>query len=52
LTVTVKVTSPALALESTAEHVTFVRPTRKKRPDAGLQVAGTLPSTASVAVTA
>ena len=41
-----------LALESVAEHVTTVRPIGTRLPDRGAQVTGTLPSTASVPLTA
>jgi hypothetical protein len=39
------------ALESTAVHVTAVRPILKKEPECSLQIAATEPSTASFAVT-
>jgi hypothetical protein len=51
LTVTVNVTLAALALESVAEQLTFVRPIRKKLPERGTQVTGSVPSTTSIAVT-
>ena len=52
LTVTVKLAVPVLALESVAVQVTRVRPMWKALPEAGLQVAGTGPSTSSCAAIA
>ena|SRR5919198_6028003 len=51
LTVTLKDAVPVLALESVAVQRTTVRPIRNRLPDRGTHVAGTWPSTASVALT-
>jgi len=49
--VTVKLAVAALALASVAEQRTLVLPRRKNDPEGGAQVAGTVPSTASEALT-
>jgi hypothetical protein len=49
--VTLNEAVPVLALLSVAEQVTRVRPSGNRLPDLGAQVAGTGPSTASMAVT-
>jgi hypothetical protein len=50
--VTVKVPEPALPAESVEVHVTVIVPTANDDPDDGEHVAGSVPLTASVAVTA
>ena len=51
LTVIVNCLFAVLPLESVAEQLTFVRPTLKLIPERGLQLAGTAPSAASLALT-
>src|SRR5262245_43839763 len=50
-TVTVKLAVAVFTLVSVAVQRTRVRPTRKNEPERGSQVTGTVPSTASEAVT-
>src|SRR5437764_6812950 len=49
-TVTLKLARAALPRESVAAHCTVVKPSGKIVPEAGEQVTGSAPSTASVAV--